>query len=93
MAMLEYGTQGMFVRDVQGLLYQAGLYDGRIDGYFGVKTEDAVKRWQNEINVKADGKWGAKTTSASAAMLAELNKYDSVENNNPPVVPYYGGLK
>ena len=93
MAMLQYGTQGMFVRDVQGLLYQAGLYDGRIDGYYGVKTEDAVMRWQNEIGAKADGKWGPKTTVSSASMLSELNNYGSVDSNNAPVVPYYGGIK
>ena len=93
MAMLEYGTQGMFVRDVQGLLYQAGLYDGRIDGYYGVKTEDAVKKWQSEIGAKVDGKWGPKTTVSSSSMLADLNNYGSVGSNNPPVVPYYGGMK
>jgi peptidoglycan hydrolase-like protein with peptidoglycan-binding domain len=93
MAMLQYGTQGMFVRDVQGLLYQAGLYNGRIDGYYGVKTEDAVKKWQNEIGAKTDGKWGPKTTNASSAMLAELNNYSDVTPSNAPVVPYYGGLK
>ena len=93
MAMLQYGTQGMFVRDVQGLLWQAGLYDGRIDGYFGPKTEDAVKSWQNQIGEKVDGLWGPKTTVSSASFLADLNKYDSVAPNNQPVVPYYGGMK
>jgi peptidoglycan hydrolase-like protein with peptidoglycan-binding domain len=91
MAMLEYGTQGMFVRDVQGLLYQAGLYDGRIDGYYGVKTEDAVRKWQDTIGATVDGRWGPQTTGISSTFLAELNQIDDVDSGKSVAVPYYGG--
>lgn len=93
MAMLQYGTQGMFVKDVQGLLWQAGLYDGRIDGYYGSKTEEAVRKWQQEIGVTVDGKWGPLTTGISASFLADINNMQQVDKSNSPVVPYFGSSK
>jgi N-acetylmuramoyl-L-alanine amidase len=88
MGYLRYGMRGDYVRDVQGLLYQAGLYDGMIDGRFGNKTEQAVKNWQNEIGVLSDGYWGIKTIEGSADYLAKFNTPDSVTN---PVIPFMKG--
>ena len=88
MAYLRYGMRGDYVRDVQGLLWQAGLYDGMIDGRFGKKTEEAVRNWQREVNVLPDGYWGVKTIEASANYLASLNTPESADN---PVIPYMKG--
>ena len=41
MAWLGRYSTGDRVKDVQGLLWQAGVYDGEIDGYFGPVTEKA----------------------------------------------------
>lgn len=93
MAMLQYGSNGMFVRDIQGLLWQAGLYNGAIDGYYGRQTEKAVQDWQQEIGAVVDGAWGSETTTKSALFLSDLNKFDSVKPESSPVVPYFGGRK
>jgi len=95
MAWLQRNSQGDFVRDVQGLLWQSGLYQGRIDGRYGPKTEEAVKEWQNFVGVKADGKWGAETIGQTANMLATLNTNNSNLKNNMVIVPIVerkGGL-
>lgn len=88
MGYLRYGMRGDYVRDVQGLLYQAGLYDGMIDGRFGKKTEQAVKNWQTEVNVLPDGYWGSETIQGSADYLAKFNTPKSVTN---PVIPFMKG--
>lgn len=75
------------VRKIQGLLYQAGLYDGRIDGYFGGVTERAVKDWQRQIGVLPDGKWGIKTIDATMKELAKVNDRGALAAGKPAVVP------
>lgn len=88
MAWLGFGARGDLVKNIQGILYQAGLYQGSIDGRFGPKTERALKSWQSELGVVSDGYWGPKTLKATSDLLSELNK-----DANPagtPVIPYYG---
>jgi peptidoglycan hydrolase-like protein with peptidoglycan-binding domain len=80
-------SAGDRVRDIQGLLWQAGVYDGKIDGYFGSKTENAVRAWQKEVGALPDGFWGAKTIDATGAYLAGLNDLDSLDAGKEPVVP------
>lgn len=87
MAYLQLNSRGDFVRDVQGLLWQAGLYQGSIDGVYGPKTEFAVKDWQSFIGAKEDGKWGAQTIKASANVLGEVNVNNSNLQKNMPIVP------
>ncbi|NBW35719.1 MAG: peptidoglycan-binding protein [Cytophagia bacterium] len=87
MAWLGKYSEGDRVRDVQGLLWQAGVYDGKIDGYFGPKTEDAVRRWQSEIGALPDGFWGARTIEASSKYLAGLNDISALDAGASPVVP------
>jgi peptidoglycan hydrolase-like protein with peptidoglycan-binding domain len=87
MAFLQRNSKGDFVRDVQGLLWQSGLYDGRVDGIYGPKTEEAVKNWQDFVGAKPDGKWGAKTIAATSGVLASLNTQNSNLQNNMPVIP------
>ena len=87
MAWLQRNSRGDFVRDVQGLLWQSGLYEGRIDGIYGPKTEEAVKDWQDFVGTKPDGKWGAKTIAATSTVLASLNTQNPNLQNNMPVIP------
>jgi peptidoglycan hydrolase-like protein with peptidoglycan-binding domain len=91
MGWLSRGARGDNVRNVQGLLWQAGLYDGAIDGSYGMKTESAVKKWQSEIGAVSDGHWGIKTIIASSKFLNDLNNSDAVTNGAYPVVPTLGG--
>lgn len=92
MAMLIRGSQGDNVRNIQGLLYQAGLYDGRIDGIYGAKTERAVMDWQKYLDIKTDGMWGPVTLDNTVSELGRVNNTDSV-SYGMPVVPMVGGSK
>jgi hypothetical protein len=55
--------QGTDVEELQQLLLNAG-YDVLVTGYFGDKTEIAVKKFQRENELKSDGKVGNKTLKA-----------------------------
>jgi peptidoglycan hydrolase-like protein with peptidoglycan-binding domain len=87
MAWIGKYSRGDRVKDIQGLLWQAGVYNGNIDGYFGSKTEAAVRSWQSEIGALSDGFWGAKTIDATGSYLAGLNDIDSLAAGKDPVVP------
>lgn len=90
MAMLIRGSQGDNVRNIQGMLYQAGLYEGAIDGFYGPKTEQAVKDWQKYLDLKTDGMWGVKTLDATVTELGRVNSGQSV-SYGMPVVPNLKG--
>ncbi|PIP20734.1 MAG: hypothetical protein COX40_03170 [Candidatus Omnitrophica bacterium CG23_combo_of_CG06-09_8_20_14_all_40_11] len=49
------------VKQVQIALQKAGYYTGVIDGRKGKQTRDAIKAFQKENNLKADGKVGKRT--------------------------------
>lgn len=50
-------------RDVQRALKNAGYYDGPIDGKIGKKSKGAIKEFQKDHSLKADGIVGKKTWS------------------------------
>lgn len=58
---LEMGTKGMDVRAVQEKLIEKGYLTGRADHIYGKKTRDAVKQFQQENGLRADGVCGPKT--------------------------------
>ena len=57
---LYFGSSGVAVRALQRLLVSNG-YAVRVDGIFGALTETAVKAFQNQQNLGADGIVGQKT--------------------------------
>lgn len=59
--LLAYGSEGTTVRDVQTFLTQRGLYNGPIDGIYGVETSNAVKQFQQANNLTSDGIIGQET--------------------------------
>lgn len=87
MGWLMRGSRGDNVKAVQGLLFQAGLYDGPIDGFFFDKTERAVKDWQREAGATVDGKWGPQTNNLTAQLLGRLNDPAALNQGHPAVVP------
>lgn len=93
MAWIGRYSRGDRVKDIQGLLWQAGMYNGAIDGYFGPKTESAVRSWQKEVGALPDGFWGAKTIDASASFLSNLNDIESLDAGNKPIVPMMNNQK
>ena len=67
---LKLGSQGTDVRNLQQDLTTLGYYWAEITGNFGAKTETAVKRFQEENGLTADGVAGTKTLNAIAAAVA-----------------------
>lgn len=60
-----FGMEGDKVREIQEQLKKLGLYnEPEITGYYGRKTEAAVKSFQEAAGMKADGIAGAKTREA-----------------------------
>lgn len=59
--MLERGSQGPDVKDLQEALIALAFKPGEVDGVFGVLTESAVKSFQSWSTVTADGIVGPTT--------------------------------
>ncbi len=56
-----YGSTGEEVRQIQQKLKSAGYYSGAVDGVYGAKTLSAVKAFQRDCGLTADGIAGPKT--------------------------------
>lgn len=67
---LKLNSKGTEVRNLQQDLTTLGYYWAEITGNFGAKTETAVKRFQEESGLTADGVAGTKTLNAIAAAVA-----------------------
>ena len=61
---LKYGSSGSAVTDLQYALNSAGYFSGPYTGYFGSSTEQAVKNFQYDNYLTADGVAGSATLSA-----------------------------
>lgn len=60
-----YGSKSSSVRQVQQKLKDWGyMKDGTVDGSFGWKTEQAVKKFQRKHGLQADGRAGRRTLNA-----------------------------
>ena len=53
--LLQRGDQAQTVKQLQILLTRLGYYPGVIDGFFGPATEYAVKRFQQDLGLAANG--------------------------------------
>ena len=62
--MSKIGSRGEEVALVQGALKNLGYYPGGIDGVFGVKTQEALMRFQEARGLTADGIAGTQTLKA-----------------------------
>lgn len=59
--LLTKGSVGIRVEDLQTRLVDLGYMAGPVDGEYGADTVAAVKLFQEQIEIKADGKAGEKT--------------------------------
>ncbi|PSO54515.1 MAG: hypothetical protein BRC34_06915 [Cyanobacteria bacterium QH_1_48_107] len=62
--LLERGSEGEAVRDVQTFLKNAGMYTGNVDGSFGSNMESAVREFQKSQGLTTDGIVGPDTWEA-----------------------------
>lgn len=60
-ALSKLGSQGDEVRRIQKKLKNLGYYKGAVDGVYGTGTQKAVKEFQQNCGIKADGIAGPKT--------------------------------
>ena len=60
----KYGSTGEEVKNIQTKLKSWGYYDGDVDGIYGSKTFNAVKKFQKKNNLKVDGIVGDETLKA-----------------------------
>ncbi len=58
------GSQGKEVTEIQNALKERGLFTGEATGYYGTKTQTAVKRFQQQKGLTVDGIAGPQTLSA-----------------------------
>ncbi|MFY9279761.1 MAG: spore cortex-lytic enzyme [Caldicoprobacterales bacterium] len=64
-----WGMTGGKVYEIQQKLKQWGYYDGPIDGIYGAKTFDAVKKFQAKNGLAVDGTVGKQTAAAMGINL------------------------
>jgi N-acetylmuramoyl-L-alanine amidase len=55
------GSRGQEVRQIQTKLKELGLYKGSIDGIYGMSTQKAVRQFQKNCGITADGIAGPQT--------------------------------
>ncbi|MDE6110742.1 MAG: spore cortex-lytic enzyme [Eubacterium sp.] len=60
-AVSKYGSSGDEVRRVQQKLSDLGYYKGRVDGIYGTNTQSAVRSFQRNVGLTADGIAGSAT--------------------------------
>ena len=57
----QLGSRGQEVRQIQQKLRELGLYSGSVDGIYGTATQKAVRQFQKNCGLTADGIAGRKT--------------------------------
>lgn len=65
-------TNSYSMKDVQSVLKNLGLYEGKIDGIAGSKTKAALKKFQKNNGLVADGIMGPKTAAKLFAPKQEV---------------------
>lgn len=83
------GSRGDEVRSIQKKLKSLGLYSGSVDGIYGKNTQEAVKKFQRQCGLTADGIAGTKTltylgitgSSSGGGSSGSSGKYSSSDVN------------
>lgn len=80
-AISQYGSSGEEVKQIQTKLRDWGYYSGQIDGIYGSKTYEAVKKFQSSNGLQVDGIAGSKTLEA-LGIQSSSNKGTSTNNSD-----------
>ncbi len=73
------GIGVVITASIQEDLSALGYYDGPIDGVYGDATIDAVTRFQADVGLEPDGRYGPETHSAVQAALGETQSQTVIE--------------
>lgn len=76
----KYGSRGEEVKKIQTKLKEWGYYNGSIDGVYGSKTFEAVKRFQRKNGLSVDGIAGEKTLQALG--IQNVSNENGTSSNN-----------
>ncbi len=78
------GSRGNEVRQIQKKLRELGYYSGSVDGIYGTGTQKAVRSFQKNCGITADGIAGPKTLrylGLSSSSTGSSGKYSSSDIN------------
>ncbi|MGN0632456.1 MAG: spore cortex-lytic enzyme [Oscillospiraceae bacterium] len=67
-----YGSSGAEVRAIQEKLKERGLFSGEVTGYYGDKTQTAVKKFQKQQGISQTGTAGPQTLKALGISIGTL---------------------
>lgn len=80
-ALSQYGSSGEEVKQIQTKLKDWGYYSGSVDGIYGSGTYEAVKKFQSNNGLTADGIAGSRTLAA-LGINSSSSQGGSSSNNN-----------
>ena len=75
MRIFQLGYKGNDVMEIQALLKKIGYSPGPIDGIFGIQTKKAVKEFQQDNGLTADGIIGPKTYALLESLFSGYDVY------------------
>ena len=76
----KYGSRGEEVKKIQTKLKNWGYYSGEVDGIYGSKTFEAVKKFQRKNGLTVDGIAGTNTLNALG--IPSSNSSGNTSTNN-----------
>ncbi len=85
-ANLASGSKGEAVEQLQQRLKDLGYYDGKVDGDFGSGTKKAVKWFQRQNGLNADGVVGAATRALLYSDKAQMARVTNVLSGEQPLL-------
>lgn len=96
-ALSKIGSQGTEVRNIQTRLKSWGYYNYTVDGIYGWRTAEAVKKFQRKYNLTADGICGPATlekiglpTGSKTSTSGDLNLLARIINGEARGESYTG---
>lgn len=76
-ALSKLGSRGDEVRSIQKKLKSLGYYSGSVDGIYGTGTQSAVRAFQKNCGITADGIAGKKTLLYLGLGTSQTSKYSN----------------
>ncbi|NMA82687.1 MAG: spore cortex-lytic enzyme [Epulopiscium sp.] len=77
-----WGSKGQTVREIQSRLKQWGYYTGNVDGVYGQKTWEAVRKFQQKNGLKVDGIAGKQTLEKIGVSVQQTQAASSNLDSN-----------
>lgn len=81
-AISQYGSSGEEVRQIQSKLKSWRYYSGSVDGVYGSKTYEAVKKFQKNNGLTVDGIAGSQTLAALGINSSSSSSGGKSSNNS-----------